>query len=123
MLLTEAFSEDDAFRQEAVEWRRQTRQPSGRTERLFVDEFNAHGSARDYAELMAKIAQNGLGDGNSSFTARRFLEWPMQYPVNQENFSNLGLKNGSLPGVLTLAYYAYPIGKQHRRSLPCFSGT
>jgi hypothetical protein len=35
----------------------------------------------------------------------------MVFPVNQERFSNLGYKNGSLPGILNTAYYAYPIGE------------
>ncbi len=33
----------------------------------------------------------------------------MQFDVNQEFFTNLGYKNGSMPGVLTTVYYAYPI--------------
>jgi len=60
---------------------------------------------------MALIAQNGLSNPESSFLARRYLEWPMIFPANQERFSNLGYKNGSLPGILNTAYYAYPIGE------------
>lgn len=108
MLLTEAFSSDPQFRQTAIEWRRQTRQPNGQTQRLFSQSFNAHGSAGEYAQLMARIAQNGLSNADSSFTARRFLEWPMRFADNQALFSNLGYKNGSLPGILTTVYYAYP---------------
>jgi beta-lactamase class A len=111
MLLTEAFSNDDKFRQTAIDWRRQTRLPSGRTQRLFSQDFNAQGSAADYAALMARIAQNGLNNGESSYIARRFLEWPMRFTDNQVLFSNLGYKNGSLPGILTTVYYAYPNGE------------
>jgi beta-lactamase class A len=110
MLLTEAFSTDDEFRQTAVDWRRRTRSPSGQTQRLFSKDFNAQGSASDYAALMAKIAQNGLSSGESSYITRRFLEWPMRFADNQALFSNLGYKNGSLPGILTTVYYAYPKG-------------
>jgi hypothetical protein len=111
MLLTENFSADAEFRQTAIEWRRRTRQPSGQTQRLFTQDFNAQGSAADYAQLMARIAQNGLSNGESSFIARRFLEWPMRFAANQALFSNLGYKNGSLPGILTTVYYAYPSGE------------
>jgi hypothetical protein len=111
MLLTEAFSSDDEFRQTAIDWRRQTRLPSGRTQRLFSQDFNAQGSAADYSALMARIAQNGLNNGESSYIARRFLEWPMRFADNQALFSNLGYKNGSLPGILTTVYYAYPKGE------------
>ena len=110
MLLTENFSGDEVFRQTAVAWRQRTRQPSGQTQRLFSKDFNAQGSAADYAALMARIAQNGLGNGESSYIARRFLEWPMRFAGNQALFTNLGYKNGSLPGILTTVYYAYPQG-------------
>jgi beta-lactamase class A len=110
MRLTEAFSGDEAFRREAVAWRRETGRPESRTQRFFAASLNAHGSAADYAGLMARIAQNGLSNGEASYTARRILEWPMQYEVNQELFANLGYKNGALPGVLTTVYYAYRPG-------------
>ncbi len=60
-----------------------------------------------YAALMSRLAQNGLSNADSSFQARRILEWPNQFEANQELFSNVGYKNGALPGVLTTAYYAY----------------
>jgi hypothetical protein len=111
MLLTEAFSTDLDFRKTAIDWRRETRRPNGQTQRLFSDNLNAQGSARDYADLMARIALNGLSNGDSSFIARRYLEWVMRFTANQELFSNLGYKGGTLPGVLTTVYYAYPIGE------------
>lgn len=110
MALTEVFSGDEAFRETAVDWRSRTRRPDGQTQRLFSKDFNAHGSAADYAGLMARIAQNSLSSGESSYIARRFLEWPMRFSDNQALFSNLGYKNGSLPGILTTVYYAYPLG-------------
>ena len=87
------------------------RRPSISTQRLFSDNLNPQANARDYAALMAQIAQNGLSNAESSFMARLYLEWPMRFTVNQELFSNLGYKNGAMPGVLTTAYYAYPIGE------------
>ncbi len=111
MLLTETFSNDDEFRETAIAWRNRTRQPTGQTQRLFTQDFNAQGSATDYAALMARIAQNGLSSPESSYIARRFLEWPMRFPDNQALFSNLGYKNGSFPGILTTVYYAYPQGE------------
>jgi hypothetical protein len=80
-----------------------------RDQRLFAAQLNTRGTARTYAALMARLAQNGLSNPESSFLARRYLEWPMIFPANQELFSNVGYKNGSLPGVLNTAYYAYPL--------------
>lgn len=106
-LLADAFSNSAEFRRDEAAWREATRRPSIETQRLFSDTLNAQGSAGDYAALMARLAQNGLSSPESSFIARRILEWPMQFPANQELFSNAGYKNGSLPGVLTTAYYVY----------------
>ena len=110
-LLADAYSNDEDFRQEEIRWHSQTRRPSVETQRLFGHELNAHGSAGDYAVLMARLAQNGLSNGESSFLARRYLEWPMVFADNQTLFSNLGYKNGSMPGILNTVYYAYPIGE------------
>ena len=110
-LLTDAFVRDEAFRQVENEWHRETRRPSVNTQRFFSHNLNAHGTANEYADLMARLAQNGLSNGDSSFLARRYLEWPMVFPDNQELFSNLGYKNGSLPGILNTVYYAYPQGE------------
>lgn len=105
--LAEAFSSDPAFRQEEIGWRTDARRPSIETQRYFTEHLNARGAAREYAALAALIAGNGLSNPDSSFLARRYLEWPMRFPANQELFSNLGYKNGALPGVLTTVYYAY----------------
>lgn len=108
MFLTDAYSEDPAFRQAENSTRSR---PSLPVQRLFSENLNPQGTSLQYASLMALIAQNGLSNGESSFLARRYLEWPMQFPANQELFSNLGYKNGSMPGILTTVYYAYPIGE------------
>lgn len=112
MQLTTAYSSDPDFRAAQQAWRSSTRRPNGQTQRLFTETLNAQGSAADYAQLMARIALNGLGSSESSYLTRRYLEWPMQFNLNQGLFSNLGYKNGSLPGVLTTVYYAYPLGNQ-----------
>ena len=111
MQLTAAFSEDAQFHEEALDWRRNTKRPDIVTQRLFSEQFNARGTAVEYAELMARLALNGLDSAESSFITRRHLEWPMRYSENQELFTNLAYKGGALPGILTTVYYAYPIGE------------
>jgi D-alanyl-D-alanine carboxypeptidase len=108
MQLTAAFSEDPTFHDEAIAWRTETKLPSGQTQRLFSEAFNAKGTALEYAALMAKLALNGLHTPESSYLARQQLEWPMRFEANQEFFTNLAYKGGSLPGILTTVYYAYP---------------
>lgn len=109
VLFADAFVQDETFRQAEILWHQETRRPRVRDQRLFSQLLNTHGTAREYAALMARLAQNGLSNPESSFLARRYLEWPMIFEANQELFSNLGYKNGALPGVLNTAYYAYPL--------------
>jgi D-alanyl-D-alanine carboxypeptidase len=109
MDLTLAYSEDAAFREAEGRWYQRSRRPSWAAQSLFSENLNAQGSARDYANLMAAIAQNEIGDPYVNFLIRRNLEWPLTaYSVNQELFFNVGYKNGSLPGILNTVYYASP---------------
>ncbi len=110
-LFADAFIEDDQFRKDEFLWRSGRRRPSIETQRYFTANLNPQASANEYAQLMMRIAQNGLSSTESSFTVRRYLEWPMLFADNQELFTNLGYKNGTLPSVLTTAYYAYPQGE------------
>jgi len=103
MRLTEAFTSDPAFRQRELDnrWRSNLA-----TQRLFSNTLNAHGSPIEYASLMSKIMSNNIGSDYVNIIVRRALEWPTDFETNQEYFSFVGYKNGSLPGVLTTAYYA-----------------
>ncbi len=109
-LLADAYINDAGFREAEQTWRERTRQPSIDTQRFFAAELTPQGTAGNYAALMHRLAQNGLSNPDSSFQARRILEWPNVFDANQEHFSNVGYKNGALPGVLTTAYYAYRWG-------------
>ena len=107
MRLTELFANDEAFREEEIAWHR--RRPSADVWRLFGENLNAQASARDYAGLMAKIIQNDIGEPFVNILVRRTLEWPQIFPSNQELFSTIAYKDGSLPGILTTVYYAQRI--------------
>ncbi|HSG17977.1 MAG TPA: serine hydrolase [Anaerolineae bacterium] len=103
MRLAESYASDQDFRQaeSSPGWRVPVT-----TQALFSDNLNAQASARDYAGLMARILRNELSSDYTNIVVRRALEWPMLFPQNQELFTAIGLKDGSLPGVLTTAYYA-----------------
>lgn len=109
-LLADAYVNQPDFRTREQEWRSANRRPSTDTQRYFTARLSPQGTAGAYARLMQTLAQNGLSNADSSFQARRILEWPNLFPANQEYFSNVGYKNGSLPGALTTAYYAYRWG-------------
>jgi hypothetical protein len=109
MRLTDEYMNDVEFRESEGYWR-----ASISVQRGFADELNAKASPRDYSQLMARIIQNDIGSDYVNILVRRVLEWPMIYPANQQLFSTIGYKNGSLPGVLTTLYYGQRIedGKQ-----------
>lgn len=106
-LLAETYIDQEDFRLAEQAWRTSTRRPNINAQRFFAANLAPQGTAGAYARLMLRLAQNGLSNADSSYQARLILEWPNQFDANQETFSNIGYKNGSLPGVLTTAYYAY----------------
>jgi hypothetical protein len=108
MALTEQYSTDATFRQELGGWRGRDRRPSLEVQQLFSEALNPRGSARQYAALMAQVALNSLGPWEESVRIRRYMEWPTRFPDNQERLAWLGYKGGSLPGILTVVYYAQP---------------
>lgn len=75
------------------------------------------GRARAYAQLMARVATSEV---EGAELAREALGWPLQNPEVKENFDSVGTKPGSLPGLLTSAYYAQPKGKDKVRVLALF---
>jgi|GEM_PF-1432633 len=109
MDLTLAYSASAEFREAEGRWYQRSRRPSWEAQSLFSENLNAQGTAREYADLMAKIVQNGLRSSYVNILVRRNLEWPLSvYPINQELFYTVGYKNGSLPGILNTLYYASP---------------
>lgn len=106
-LLADMYINQLDFREAEQAFRSSARRPAIETQRYFAGSLAPQGTAGGYAALMRRLAQNGLSNPDSSYQARRILEWPNQFPANQAIFTNVGYKNGSLPGVLTTAYYAY----------------
>lgn len=67
--------------------------------------FGGQGSARDFASLMAAIYEGRAISSAVSAMMREFLEWPLEFSHNRAAFDSLGLKGGSLPGLLTGAWF------------------
>lgn len=105
MALAEAYRLDDDFRaaQRQSQWR-----PPIEVQSRFSENLNGQATPNEYATIMLRLAQNELSNPESSYFARRLLEWPMRFGENQEIYYNLAYKDGNLPGILTTAYYAYP---------------
>jgi hypothetical protein len=78
----------------------------------FARALSPHASARDFAQLMAKIAQGEL-PGSAAIQAE--LQWPMEQPELSARFESLGTKGGSLPAIITSVTFARAHGKQVTR--------
>jgi beta-lactamase class A len=105
--LTDTFSQNDAFRSAETRWGRPL--PRGQTQRDFTAALDTQGTARAYANLMARIATGELGSPYGNALIRSYLDWPLEaFENNQSYFSDIGYKNGTLPGVMTTVYYAQP---------------
>jgi hypothetical protein len=108
MELTVQYSNEPLFREQSNIWRNRDERPTIEAQSLFSEHLNAHGTAAQYANLMAQIATNNMGPWEQSVRIRRYLEWPTHFEANQEKLAWLGYKGGSLPGVLSVVYYAQP---------------
>jgi len=75
------------------------------------------GRAGAYAALMARVAN---GEVEGAELARSAMAWPLQNAEVKEQFDSVGTKPGSLPGLLTSAYYAQPKGTNKVRVLALF---
>lgn len=106
-LLADAYINAPEFRRAERAARSAGQRPSLETQRRFSHALAPQATPLDYAAVMNRFAQNGLATSEASFVARRILEWPMVFENNQTHFTNLGYKNGALPGVRTTTYYAY----------------
>jgi D-alanyl-D-alanine carboxypeptidase len=83
----------------------------------FAAALDNRGSARAYARIMGRIYADRL---SGAALMREALEWPMKNAPIRAEFDHLGTKGGSLPGVLTAAYYAMPKSDGKPRVLALF---
>jgi hypothetical protein len=73
---------------------------------VLENELFPHGTARDYAGIMARVMTDTFISPAVSAVMRRQLEWPLRYIPAP--FSSWGHKGGSLDGVLTDANFFVP---------------
>ena len=107
--MSELYRHDPSYRAIIQSYWGQRGQPSMLIQREYVAEFETEGTAAGYAALMAGLVTGQIGSPASNAAMRAQLEWPfLEFESNQENYQVIGYKNGTLPGVLTTAYYAWP---------------
>ncbi|MDA0243448.1 MAG: serine hydrolase [Chloroflexi bacterium] len=108
--MQEAFIEGE-WGQEERAWRLANTRPINphRLEMSAADLLDNKGTAREFAHVMAGVVSGTFISAEVSAVMRSFLEWPMEFAGNQEQFSALGSKGGALAGLLTEASYYVPL--------------
>jgi beta-lactamase class A len=78
------------------------------TQRIFFEKYDDYGTPSDFAKVMAALQRGDTLPATTSVIMHAALSWPMQFDDNRAIFFSLGTKGGSLPGILTSAYFAHP---------------
>jgi D-alanyl-D-alanine carboxypeptidase len=90
-----------------------------REQEAFATALGNRGSARGYARVMEELYGGSLPGADAKLTWE-LLEWSMANTSVHNDFEILGSNGGSLPGILTAAYYAKPKGGKPPRVLALF---
>lgn len=83
---------------------------NGEEQNAFFEQFGAQGTPRAVARLMGAIFSGELISERVSAIMRDVMDWEMDNPINRADFNMLATKGGSLPGILTGAWFAAPRG-------------
>ncbi len=78
------------------------------TQRVFFEKYDNFGTPDDFAKVMAILQRGDTLSATTSVIMHAALSWPMQFDDNRALFFSLGTKGGSLPGIITSAYFAHP---------------
>lgn len=70
--------------------------------------LNGKGTTGGYAQIMERIYRGLLISPSADKMMRNYLEWAMELPNNQQRLDTFGVKNGSLAGIITEAWYFKP---------------
>ena len=80
---------------------------------IFFQKYDDVGTPNDFAKVMAILQRGDTLPATASVIMHAALSWPMQFDDNRAIFFSLGTKGGSLPGIITAAYFA-----QAKQSVP-----
>lgn len=83
---------------------------NGEEQNAYFERYGAQGTPRAVARLMSAIFSGELISERVSAIMRDIMDWEMDNPTNRVDFNMLATKGGSLPGILTGAWFAAPRG-------------
>ena len=81
-----------------------------KTQAAFFEKYDNRGTPDDFAKVMATVQRGDTLLPTAVAVMHSVLQWPMQFENNRDHFLAVGMKGGSLPGILTGAYFAQPKG-------------
>ncbi|MBC8160873.1 MAG: serine hydrolase [Roseiflexaceae bacterium] len=100
---------DPAWREAELRWQDERSEPVDVAyQSRLAQALMPHGTAEDYARIMAGVVSDSFLSAEVSAIMRRHLEWPMEKPGNQQNYQAFGAKGGSVLGVQNEAMYMIP---------------
>lgn len=105
---TERFAKDPAYRAHMrAYWARGADPALGYPEVAALARLWTAGTARSYAAAMGRVLTGQVEPPGTAPIMQELLEWPKQeFPANWNAFEAVGTKGGSLPGILTDAWFS-----------------
>jgi beta-lactamase class A len=103
--LTYKWRNDEDFRTKQIKYTKSAKWLNFKEQKQFTQALFCRGTARGYAQLMERIYRGELISQVATKIMREYLEWSMQLAGEQQQVDVYGVKNGSLPGVITEASY------------------
>jgi D-alanyl-D-alanine carboxypeptidase len=112
---TEIWQCDEEFRDKQIKHIASNEWLEFKEQQTMAETLNAKGTTSGYAQIMERIYRGLLISPTADKIMREYLEWPMEFSRNQEQLDTFGAKGGSLPGILTDAWYMKPDNSQSAR--------
>ncbi len=102
---TEIWLGDAEFRDKQIKYIASSQWLKFQEQQAMAKVLNCQGSTSGYAQIMERIYCGLLISQSADKIMREYLEWPMDFSSNQQEFDTFGAKGGSLAGIITEAWY------------------
>ncbi|NJR18918.1 MAG: serine hydrolase [Calothrix sp. CSU_2_0] len=118
--LTQIWKSDEEFRSNQLTHITSPKWLNLQEQQAMAHTLNGKGTANGYAQIMERIYRGLLISSEADRIMRRYLEWTMEFPNNQQQLDTFGAKNGSLAGIITEAWYLKPKNATNARVAALF---
>ncbi len=105
---TEIWLGDAEFRDKQIKYIASSQWLKFQEQQAMAKALNCQGTTSGYTQIMERIYCGLLISSSADKIMREYLEWPMDFSSNQQEFDTFGAKGGSLAGIITEAWYLKP---------------